>query len=55
MPDPALGQRQGMTLDEGFKGVVNWQVQQDVGIGLRAAHSLSPLLLFVLAMKRLNP
>ena len=42
-------------LDEGFEGVVDRQVQQDVGVGLSAAHSLSPLLLFVLAMRRLNP
>ena len=55
MPDPPLGQRHGVALDEGFEGVVDRQVQQDVGVGLSAAHSLSPLLLFVLAMRRLNP
>jgi hypothetical protein len=44
-----------VALDEGFEGVVARQVQQDVGVGLSAAHSLSPLLLFVLAMRRLNP
>ena len=54
MPDPALGHRQCVALDEGFEGVVDRQVQQDVGVGLSAAHSLSPLL-FVLAMRRLNP
>jgi hypothetical protein len=43
-----------VALNEGFEGVVDRQVQQDVGVGLVAAHEYL-LVVFRWAMRRPNP